>query len=96
MSQPYSFHLNKNASELIKNIQIEIYYFYTFLKGRLIRRGVKYAIISYILSSVLYLLIFEDIFFRELSQFSNIVGTLLLLTVIVIFYFQLLKSRHIG
>ena len=68
------------------------YYFYTFLKGRLIRRGVKYAIISYIFSSVLYLLIFEGIFFRELSQFSNIVGTLLLLTVIVIFYFQLLKS----
>lgn len=29
--QPYSFHLSKNASELIKNIQIEISSFYTFL-----------------------------------------------------------------
>lgn len=31
LSQPYSFHLNKNSSELIKNIQIEISCFYTFL-----------------------------------------------------------------
>ena len=31
LSQPYSFHLNRNASELIKNIQVEIQYLYTFL-----------------------------------------------------------------
>ena len=31
LSQPYSFHLKRNASELIKNIQIEIFYLYTFL-----------------------------------------------------------------
>jgi len=31
LSQPYCFHLNRNASELIKNIQIEINYLYTFL-----------------------------------------------------------------
>lgn len=31
LSQPYSFHLNQNASELIKNIQVEIFYLYTFL-----------------------------------------------------------------
>ena len=30
MKQPYSFHLNRNASELIKNIQVEIEYFYIF------------------------------------------------------------------
>ncbi|MFT5437341.1 MAG: hypothetical protein ACI840_001995 [Ulvibacter sp.] len=76
----------------IVNFAFLVYYFYTFLKGRLIRQVVKHAVISYILSSVVYLLIFEDIFFRELSQFSNIAGTLLLLTVIVLFYFQLLKS----
>ena len=31
MNQPYKFHLNRNASDLIKNIQVEIYYFQTFL-----------------------------------------------------------------
>jgi ABC-type multidrug transport system fused ATPase/permease subunit len=31
LSQPYNFHLNRNASELIKNIQVEINHFYTFL-----------------------------------------------------------------
>lgn len=31
MSQPYRFHLNRNASELIKNIQVEINYLYNFL-----------------------------------------------------------------
>jgi hypothetical protein len=77
---------------IIASFSFLVYYFYTFLKGRLIRQVVKHAVISYILSSVVYLLIFEDIFFRELSQFSNIAGTLLLLTVIVLFYFQLLKS----
>jgi hypothetical protein len=77
---------------IIASFSFLVYYFYTFLKGRLIRQVVKHAVISYILSSVVYLLIFEDIFFRELSQFSNIAGTLLLLIVIVLFYFQLLKS----
>ena len=31
LTQPYGFHLSRNASELIKNIQVEINYFYTFL-----------------------------------------------------------------
>lgn len=31
LSQPYNFHLNRNASELIKNIQVEISYLNTFL-----------------------------------------------------------------
>jgi len=31
LSQPYNFHLNRNASELIKNIQVEISYLQPFL-----------------------------------------------------------------
>ncbi|MDB9873018.1 ABC transporter ATP-binding protein/permease, partial [Flavobacteriaceae bacterium] len=31
LNQPYSFHLKRNASELIKNIQVEINYVHTFL-----------------------------------------------------------------
>lgn len=33
MNQPYNFHLNKNASELLKNIQVEINYLFTFLQS---------------------------------------------------------------
>ena len=36
LSQPYKFHLKRNASDLIKNIQVEIYYLYVFyLKHKL-------------------------------------------------------------
>ena len=31
LSRPYIFYINRNSSDLIKNIQIEIQYFYTFL-----------------------------------------------------------------
>lgn len=31
LSQPYKFHLERNASDLIKNIQVEVYYLYVFL-----------------------------------------------------------------
>ena len=31
MSKPYSFHINRNSSELIKNIHVEIYYVHMFL-----------------------------------------------------------------
>ena len=33
MNQPYNFHLNKNASELLKNIQVEINYLLTFFQS---------------------------------------------------------------
>ena len=33
MNQPYNFHLNKNASELLKKIQVEINYLLTFFQS---------------------------------------------------------------
>ena len=33
MNQPYNFHLNKNASDLLKNIQVEINYLLTFFQN---------------------------------------------------------------
>ena len=54
MSQPYSFHLNKNASELIKNIQIEIYYFYTFLLS-LMTLFIEGGFVVSILATLIYL-----------------------------------------
>jgi hypothetical protein len=76
------------------NFTFFTYYFGSFLKGSLVRSIVKYAAISYVLASILYLL-FTDTYFIRISQFSNIGGTLLLLAVIFLFYFQLLKSDTI-
>ena len=71
-----------------------IYYFGSYLKGELIRRIVKYSVISYILASIGYLYV-TDTYFIETSHFSNIAGTFLLLVVNILFYFQLLKSDTI-
>ena len=54
MSQSYSFHLNRNASELIKNIQIEIYYFYTFLLS-LMTLFIEGGFVGSILATLIYL-----------------------------------------
>jgi ABC-type multidrug transport system fused ATPase/permease subunit len=54
MSQPYSFHLNRNASELIKNIQIEIYYLYTFLLS-LITLFIEGGFVISVLATLIYI-----------------------------------------
>lgn len=52
--QPYSFHLNKNAAELIKNIQVEINYFYAFLLS-LITVFLESGFVISILAFLIYL-----------------------------------------
>ena len=54
MSQPYSFHLNRNASELIKNIQIEIYYLHTFLLS-LITLFIEGGFVISVLATLIYI-----------------------------------------
>lgn len=79
---------------IILNFTFFIYYCGSYLEGRVIRSLVKYSAISYVISAIGYLLL-TDIYFIETSQFSIIVGTLLLFVVIILFYFQLLKSDKI-
>jgi hypothetical protein len=79
---------------VIANLTFFILYFASFVKGRLLNQIIKYSAILYVLASLMYLFI-TDVYFIEISQFSSIAGTLLLLTVIVLFYFQLLKSDTI-
>ena len=57
LNQPYSFHLNRNASELIKNIQVEINYLYAFLLSL-----VTIVIESTLLLAVLFTLIYIEPF----------------------------------
>jgi hypothetical protein len=79
---------------IILNFTFFIHYCGSYLKGELIKRIVKYSVISYFLASIGYLLV-KDVYFTETSLFSAIVGTLLLFVVIILFYFQLLKSDKI-
>ena len=54
MKQPYSFHLNRNASELIKNIQVEIEYFYIFLVS-IITLFIEGGFVISVLATLIYI-----------------------------------------
>lgn len=54
MSQPYSFHLNRNASELIKNIHIEVNYFHSFLTS-LISIFTEAGFVISVLATLIYI-----------------------------------------
>lgn len=54
MSQPYRFYLNRNGSELLKNIQIEINYFFNFLMS-LISLVIEGGFILAILLTLVYI-----------------------------------------
>lgn len=72
LSQPYKFHLNRNASELIKNIQIEINHYYIFLLS-LITILIEGGFIFSVLLTLIYIepfgAIFIGIFYGLLSVF---------------------------
>lgn len=82
LRQPYSFHLIKNSSELMKNIQIEINYFNAFLLAFIIllteitlAMAVLFSLI-YIepfgtLVVVLFFLFFSGIFFQFTKRMST-------------------------
>jgi len=54
LNQPYSFHLKRNASELIKNIQIEINYLNTFLVA-LMSLYIEGGFVLSILAALIYI-----------------------------------------
>ena len=54
LSQPYGFHLNRNAAGLIKNIQVEINYVYVFLLS-LITIIIEGGFIFSILATLIYI-----------------------------------------
>jgi len=54
LSKPYDFHLRRNSSELIKNIQIEMNYFYAFLLS-LINIFVESGFVFSVLITLIYI-----------------------------------------
>ncbi|RMA58878.1 hypothetical protein BXY75_2258 [Ulvibacter antarcticus] len=95
----FSFVENTNFSNnywvynifFILSFAFYIYFFRFFIKGNMIRQILKYAIVAYIILGFIYL-VFSDVFFKGTSHFTSITGTLLLLSTIFIFYFELLRS----
>ena len=54
MNQPYKFHLNRNVSDFIKNIQVETYYFQTFLLS-LITIFIEGGFVISVLATLIYI-----------------------------------------
>ena len=54
LNQQYSFHLKRNTSELIKNIQVEIYYFHAYLLS-LITIIIEGGLVIAVLSTLIYI-----------------------------------------
>jgi ABC-type multidrug transport system fused ATPase/permease subunit len=72
LSQPYNFHLNRNASELIKNLHLEIYYFYLFLLSLitiLIEGGFVFSVLATLIYIEPFGAICIGIFYGLLSLF---------------------------
>lgn len=70
MSQPYSFHISKNSSELIKNIQVEIACFFSFL-GSLV---IFFTEIGYGLSVIITLIFVEPLGAISISFFFGLLS----------------------
>ena len=74
MSQSFGFHLNRNASELIKNVQVEINYFYTFLLS-LITIFIEGGFVFSVLATLIYI---EPIGAISIGVFYGILSVLFL------------------
>ena len=81
LDQPYSFHLSKNSSELLKNLQIEVNYFNVFLLAFIILITEVTLAFSVLLSLIyieplgtlvvmFFLLFFSSIFFQFTKRLS--------------------------
>ncbi len=76
------------------NFSFITYYFMSLLKSKTQKKVITLMIYIYIIIGV-FNLILNDVFFKEDSIFTAIAGTLLLLLVNVLFYFDLLKSNQL-
>ncbi|WP_435579151.1 hypothetical protein [Gilvibacter sp.] len=84
----------------IHNLQLIVTFgfFAAFFRSRL-KRGflasiIKWGVIVYVVSAIANL-IFTDIMFTGISNYTYIVGSIFLLICILIYYFELLKSDNI-
>jgi hypothetical protein len=71
-----------------------VYYIMSLLKSKAQKKTITLILYIYLIIGVLNLIL-SDVFFKEDSVFTAIAGTLLLLLVNVLFYFDLLKSNQI-
>ena len=71
-----------------------IYYFSSFLKTNSRRKIFRILNVLFLLTG-LFNLFFSDIYFKGNSVYTDITGTFLVLLSIILFYFDLLKSKQV-
>ena len=79
---------------MIISFSFFIYYFNSFLISYKSKKWMQYLIVLYLITGIINL-IFSDVFFNGYSIFTTVVGTLIVLVSIFLFYFDLLKSEKI-
>jgi len=79
---------------LLINFSFFSYYFRSFLQNIKTRMVLKNLIFLFIILGTINLL-YTDVFFKDYSLFSTVVGSLLVLIAVVLFYFNILKSDEI-
>jgi hypothetical protein len=76
---------------MIVSFGFYINFFRTFLQSKFWSFIIKVILTLYVLVGILYLIL-SDVFFKAYSQFTTIVGTLILIFTVSIFYFEIIKS----
>jgi len=71
-----------------------LFYFRLFLKNRMIKRGLVYLAVIFVLTSIINLAV-TDVYFKAESKYINLVGTFILFFCIILFFFELLRSNLI-
>ncbi len=79
---------------LLLSFNFFLYYFSSFLKRNSMRKIFNILIVSFLFSGLINLSL-SDIFFNGYSIYTQVIGTLLILFSIILFYFDLLKSDQI-
>lgn len=79
---------------IILSFAFYVYYFRSYIKKGLWRKTFNYLIVSYVVFSILNLMV-SDIYLKGFSKFSTIVGSLLVFSTVVVFYFEILKTDAI-
>jgi len=67
------------------------YYFITLLQSEKLKKRLYIIYFSYLVIGIINLFV-TDIFFKGSSIYTSIVGTILLLSIIIVFYFDLLQN----
>lgn len=76
---------------LIGSFSFYIYYFNHYIRDKKWKVLINYVIFLYSITAVIYVLI-TDVFFKGFSQFTTVIGTLILFFSVLLLFYQVLRS----